>query len=124
MKGQTATMLGVLLIVVLVGAGQQWLANRQADAVGPAVAALAKPGDIRMISSRTCGACMAARAWFNRNQVAYSECTIETDANCRRDFEALGSPGTPVMQVRGRNQLGFSAEALKQALQPLGRPAS
>ena len=67
---------------------------------------------------------MAARTWFIRNQVAYSECTIETDANCRRDFEALGAPGTPVMQVRGRNQLGFSAEALKQALQPLGRPAS
>jgi len=118
MSGQGTTMLGVLVIVVAVGAAQQWWSDRKADDLGPAVAALAQTGDIRMISSRTCSSCMVAKAWFVRNQVAYSECTIETDAACRRDFAALGAPGTPLIQVRGRNQLGFNPDGIQAALQP------
>jgi hypothetical protein len=49
--------------------------------------------------------------------VPFAECFIETDGACRQDFNALGAPGTPVLVVRGRAQLGFSPEQVSQTLQ-------
>jgi glutaredoxin len=113
-------MLGLLALIVSVGAANQWWANRHANEIGAQVAVLARPGDIRMLSSETCSVCAAARAWFTLNRIAYSECTIERDNACRADYEATRSPGTPVIVVRGRPQAGFSPERLRQALTPSG----
>jgi glutaredoxin len=120
MKASSRSMFGLLALIVVVGALNQWWANRQAGEVGAQVAALASPGDIRMLSSDTCAVCISARAWFTRNHIAYGECSIERDAACRADFEALRAPGTPVIVVRGRPQVGFSPERLRQALAPAG----
>jgi glutaredoxin len=105
-----------LLVAAVAGAQQWWVAHRRAD-VGSAVATLARPGDIHMISSDTCSICVVARRWFGRHGVAYSECSIERDAACRADFEARRAPGTPVLLVRGVPQLGFSPERLRVALE-------
>ncbi len=113
-------MLGLLALIVAVGAANQWWFNRKAGEIGAQVAALARPGDIRMLSSETCSVCASARAWFTQNRIAYSECTIERDAACRADFESMRAPGTPVILVRGRPQVGFSPERLRQALAPAG----
>lgn len=116
MKASSRSMFGLLALIVSVGAANQWWANHRAGEIGAQVAALARPGDIRMLSSATCSVCVAARAWFTHNRIAYSECTIESDAACRADFEAMRAAGTPVIVVRGRPQLGFSPERLRQAL--------
>ncbi len=113
-------MFGLLALILTVGAANAWWVNRQARAVGVQVAALARPGDIRMLSSDSCSVCVVARTWFTQNRVAYSECSIEQDAVCRVEYESLRLPGTPVIVVRGRPQLGFSVEKLRQALQPAG----
>jgi len=110
-------LLGLALLVAAVAGGQQWSVAHQRADVGTAVAALARPGDIHMLSSDTCSICVVARRWFTTHGVAFTECSIERDAACRADFEARRAPGTPVLLVRGVPQLGFSPERLRSALQ-------
>lgn len=108
--------LSLLALVLLVsGASEAWRAW-SSDRLGSEVAALAKPGDIEMISSDTCVYCAKARAWFGAHGVPFSECSIERDEACAARFRALMSPGTPVLLVRGQRQVGFSAERVAQAL--------
>ena len=104
------------MVVLAITAASQWWAGREAGQVSAQVAALAQPGDIRMLSSETCAICLVARQWMLENRVAYSECLIERDATCRAEFEATRSPGTPVLLVRGQPQVGFSSQRLLQAL--------
>jgi hypothetical protein len=49
--------------------------------------------------------------------VAFSECSIERDADCRAAFERLRAPGTPVFLVRGQVELGFNPMRLKARLE-------
>jgi glutaredoxin len=112
------SMFGLVLLVLAVSAASQWWAGRHEQRLGAQVASLAQPGDIRMLASETCSICSAARAWFTMHKVPFSECNIERDAACRADFEASGSPGTPVLLVRGRRLVGFSPDRLRDTLQP------
>jgi glutaredoxin len=106
--------LGLLLAAVSLGL-QAWQGQRQQH-LGEQVAAAAAPGDLRMISSLTCGVCTQARRWFTEHEVAFSECFVERDAACRAEMEMLQAPGTPVIVVRGRPQLGFSPRHIADAL--------
>jgi len=107
----------VLAALVLgVGAAMQGLEAWSRARLGAQVAASAKPGDIFMIASVTCTYCAAARAWFNANGVPFSECFIERDERCAAQYNALMAPGTPVMVVRGKRLVGFSAQAVADAL--------
>ena len=108
----------LLLGVLLLGATvvMQGLRTGSQARLGPQLAALAKPGDIFMIASETCTYCAKARAWFEANQVPFGECLIERDAYCASKYNALMAPGTPVLLVRGKRLLGFSAQAVVDAL--------
>jgi glutaredoxin len=103
-------------IVAAVSLASQWWWGEHDRSVGAQVAALARPGDIRMLGSQTCPVCEIARSWFDEHKIAYRECLIERDARCRADFDSGGYSGTPVIFVRGRPQLGFSPELIEQAL--------
>jgi len=109
-------LLGVPVLVLLFStAWAAWLAWRE-PALGAEVARLARPGDVRMLSSRTCVFCDSARHWLTTHQVAFEECMVETDAACAAQFNALRAPGTPVMLVRGAPQVGFSPQRVREAL--------
>lgn len=110
------SLVGLVVLVLAVGAATEgWRAWSDAR-VGREVAALAKPGDIAMIASDTCVYCAQARAWFTAHEVPFSECSIERDAACAARFAALLSPGTPVILVRDRPQVGFSPQRVAEAL--------
>jgi len=106
----------LVLLVVGTSLAGQWWRTRARNALGAEVAALARAGDIRMLSSETCAICTLARGWFRDNRVAFSECFIERDVQCRAEFEAARAPGTPLIVVRGVPQLGFRPERLRDAL--------
>ncbi len=112
----TRKFLTLAVLVLGVGSLSQWWGHREEAAVGRELASMAKPGDIVMISSSTCGYCNQARAWFKEHRVAFSECVIETDADCAMAYRAVQSPGTPFLIVRQRTQLGFSAERVRDLL--------
>jgi glutaredoxin len=94
-------------LVLGVGGLTRWWGARHDVALGERLAALAQPGDIRMLSSITCPICTVARRWFEQQGVAHSECFIERDAACRAEFQARQAAGTPLMVVRGVPLLGF-----------------
>ena len=110
------SLLGLVGLVLAVSAANQWWSVRSEQSAGRELAALARPGDIRMLSSETCGFCTAARLWMQRNGVPFSECFIERDAACAKDFAATRAPGTPVVLVRGEAQLGFDAGRVQRGL--------
>jgi len=110
-----------LALVIGVGwLGLQLIHGVGSERIGREVAASAKPGDILMLSSETCLYCTQARGWLNENKVTFAECFIERDAGCRAAYDALQSPGTPTLLVRGQRQVGFSPERVAQTLRLRG----
>jgi glutaredoxin len=99
---------------VLVGwpAWQTWRAGQ----LGEEIAHIARPHDLQMVSSETCVFCSAARHWLQSQRLPFDECFIERDAACMARYQAQGAPGTPLIFVRGRPQLGFSPERVRDAL--------
>ncbi len=118
MNAKLRALVTVAVLALGVGAGLQGLRGFGADRLGAQVAARAAPGDIRMLSSDICPYCVQARAWFTAHRVPFSECSIERDAECAATFRALLAPGTPLLLVRGRRQVGFDPRAVAAALQP------
>lgn len=116
MAGKRASIFGLVLLVLVIGAASQWWAARSQANLGEQLAALARPGDIRMLSSTTCAFCNAARLWMQQHDVSFSECFIETDTACAAEFQAARAPGTPVLLVRGQTQVGFSAQRVRDTL--------
>jgi hypothetical protein len=110
-------LLGLVVLILAASMAQQWWAARQERSLGTRVAALAGPGDIRMLSSEVCAICAVARVWLRENKVPFSECLIERDAVCRADHEAMRATGTPVLVVRGQPMQGWSPERLRLALE-------
>jgi glutaredoxin len=109
-------LLGLVLVVMLAGAASQWWHGRSQQRLGEGIAALAQRGDIRLLSSVTCGYCTRARAWLEEQAVPFDECFIEQDTACRSTFDALRAQGTPVLLVKGQAQTGFDPERVLQAL--------
>jgi glutaredoxin len=103
----------VLLATVGWEAWQGWRRGAQGDDL----ARVARPGDIRLLSSQSCVYCDRARAFLTQHQVPFSECFIEQDASCAAEFKARQAAGTPLVLVRGQAQLGFSASQVMDALQ-------
>lgn len=106
----------LLLVVLVAGAAAEgaraWVQHQRAEALR----AVARPGDIRMISSESCVFCAQARAWLTRERLPFEECFVERDGRCAADYDRLGRPGTPTLLVRGRAQLGFDPERITTAL--------
>jgi glutaredoxin len=110
------SLLGLAVLVVTVSAASQWWAGHSQARTGERLAALARDGDIVMLSSHTCALCAVARQWLQRHEVRFSECFIETDKDCAAQFQATRAPGTPVLLVRGQAQVGFDARRVLDAL--------
>ncbi len=77
---------------------------------------VARPGDIRMISSVTCIFCTKARQYMTEHRIPFEECLIERDAACLADYKRLGASGTPTLLIRGQRQLGFDPQRVTSAL--------
>ena len=110
----------LVTLVLVVSAGMQWWGHAGEQSRGERLAALAQPGDIRMLSSETCVFCTAARRWMTEHRVRFEECFIERDAQCKALYDATLARGTPTLIVRGQVQLGFNASNILAALQARG----
>jgi glutaredoxin len=81
-----------------------------------ALRAVARPGDIRMLSSVSCIFCTKARQYMTEHRIPFEECLIERDAACLADYKRLGASGTPTLLIRGQRQLGFDPQRVTSAL--------
>jgi hypothetical protein len=84
-KASRTPLLVLGALVVAITAASTWWAGRQEAQVGAQVAALAGPGDIRMLSSDTCGICTWPEL-VHRSTRSHAECVIERDAACKLEF--------------------------------------
>ena len=113
-------LIGLALLLLAITAGTEaWRSHLAARWAAPLVA-VARPGDIRLISSVTCTYCTQARQWLTAAGVPFDECFIEREATCAQRFQALGGAGTPLVLVRGQPQLGFTPEQVARALGAAG----
>jgi len=106
----------LIALVLGVGAALQVWRGASADRLGEQVAAAAGPGDVHMLAATDCPYCAQARDWFVQQHVAFTECLIDRDPACAARFNATLAPGTPVLLVRGRTIVGFSPQAVADAL--------
>ena len=120
MSTNRKSLFALVAVVAVAAAASQWWVSRESLNLGRQLATLAQPGDIRMLSSTTCGICTSARVWFKTHEVRFDECFIENDADCRVLFEATRSPGTPVILVKGKPLLGFDPQRIRAALSAAG----
>jgi glutaredoxin len=108
--------LAVLLVGVLAWGIGRVVQTQVRDGQADALRAVARPGDIRMLSSVTCIFCTKARQYLTEHRIPFEECLIEKDAACLADYKRLGASGTPTLLVRGQRQLGFDPLRVTAAL--------
>lgn len=72
---------------------------------------------VTMYMTEWCPHCKNARKYFNAKGIAYTEINVETSEAGRKEYQALGGKGVPVILVGGKMMRGFSAagfEALRK----------
>lgn len=117
MKASPRSLALLIALVLGVSVATQWWGYSSEQRHGERLAALAQPGDIRMLSSETCVYCAAARRWMTEQRVRFDECFIERDAQCKALYEATQARGTPTLLVRGQVQVGFNMAKVLAALE-------
>jgi glutaredoxin len=117
------SLIGLALVLAATSAALTWWRDQRDLGLAAEIVRLAQPGDIRMLSSRSCVYCTQARHWLTAQQVPFTECFIEQDADCAARYRAAGAAGTPTLLVRGEVQRGFSPPQVLQRLRP-ARPSS
>lgn len=61
-----------------------------------------------MYSTDWCGYCKKAREYFRSQKIAFVEYDIEKDPRAKREHDALGARGVPVILVGDKRMNGFS----------------
>jgi glutaredoxin len=106
----------VVLVGVLAWGVGRVVQTQVRDGQAEALRAVARPGDIRMLSSVSCIFCTKARQYLTEHRIPFEECLIEKDTTCLADYKRLGASGTPTLLVRGQRQLGFDPLRVTAAL--------
>jgi glutaredoxin len=106
----------VLLVGVLAWGLGRVVQTQVRDGQADALRAVARAGDIRMLSSVSCVFCKKARQYMTEHRIPFDECLIERDPVCLADYQRLGASGTPTLLVRGQRQLGFDPLRVTAAL--------
>jgi glutaredoxin 3 len=69
-----------------------------------------------MYSTKSCPACVAAKAYFARKGIDYDERDVQTSPAARQEFKNMGGRGVPLIIVGGERMEGFSETRLDQLL--------
>lgn len=65
---------------------------------------------VTMYSTEWCGYCAKMRAFMERRNIAYDDLDIEKSAQAKRNFEALGGGGVPLLVVNKQVIRGYSPD--------------
>lgn len=63
-----------------------------------------------MYSTTWCGYCKKARAYFQANNIPYTDYDVEGSAEGKEKYDAIGGQGVPIIFVGQARMNGFSAE--------------
>ncbi len=68
---------------------------------------------VTMYATSWCGYCKKARAYFQQNNIAFTEYDIETNAQARKAYDKLGGRGVPVILIGKKRLNGFSEKGFQ-----------
>ncbi|MGS2718436.1 glutaredoxin domain-containing protein [Eionea flava] len=74
----------------------------------PSSKAKASGKKVTMYSTSWCGYCKKARKYFQSKGIPFVEYDIEKNASAKRDYDAIGGRGVPVIVVGKKRMSGFS----------------
>lgn len=81
----------------------------------PAAAPQTRSG-VTMYSTDWCGHCKNARNYFKAKGVAFTEVNVETSESGRKEYEAFGGKGVPLIVVGEKFMRGFSPQSFEALL--------
>ena len=73
-----------------------------------------------LYSTAWCGYCAKTREHFKANNIDFFELDIEKSELARKQHQALGGGGVPVLLIGNRKIIGFNAPAIDEAVKNLG----
>lgn len=88
--------------------------NGYESAARPGTGAAGASGRVVMYATSWCPYCRKARNYFRDNGIPFTEYDIEKNAQARREYDALGARGVPVILVGKKRMNGFSAAGFEK----------
>lgn len=82
----------------------------------------AKPheNEVVLFGTSWCGYCKKTRAIFHRYGIEFTDYDIETSDEGRRKYDALSTPGIPIVLVGSTQINGYKPSAIEKALRAHG----
>lgn len=71
-----------------------------------------------MYSASWCSICKRAKAYFQQNNIPFTDYDVDTSEKGKRDFQKLGGRGVPIILVGDQRMNGFSAGHFEQLYNP------
>lgn len=72
---------------------------------------------VTMYSTAWCGYCKKARNYFQAQGIPFIEYDIEKNSTAKKDYDALGGRGVPVIVMGKKRMNGFSQEGFERFYQ-------
>lgn len=79
---------------------------------------------VTMYSTEWCGYCAKMRVFMARRNIAYDDLDIEKSAQAKRNFEALGGGGVPLLVVNKQVVRGYNPNLVLHHLDAIELAAS
>ena len=74
-----------------------------------------------MYATSWCGYCRKARNYFRANNIAFTEYDIEKNLRAKKQFDAFGKKGVPLILIADKHMRGFSVAGFKRLYESIGR---
>jgi glutaredoxin len=105
----------ILLIAVLLLAWQQW-DRIEAFFNPPEDLAAYQKEEVVLFATAWCGYCEKTRKFFHASNITFREVDIEKSIEGRKQYEALGGRGVPLIVAGGKLIRGYDPRAIEAAL--------
>ena len=107
----------VLLVLLVVVVVQNWgKVERLFNPSQVASEQVRASARVVLYATEWCGYCKQIRRFLDQKGIAYKAFDIEKDAVARKDYEALGGGGIPIIDVNGTLIRGYDPDAILAAL--------
>jgi glutaredoxin len=103
----------LLALGLIVFGAVDWMINNPS---APSLVTDAAAAEVEIYTTTYCAECKKAKAYMNKNGIAYIEYDVENDIELRKQFYARGGRGVPLLFVKGERMVGFNAERLETLL--------
>lgn len=109
----------ILAIAVVAGVAWQsgYLSKRATTSASESASADGQPAVV-MYTTASCGYCRAARQFFDKSGIAYTDLDINQSEKNGEEFRKLGGRGVPLILVGEEKMVGFNAQLLQAKLEP------